>query len=266
MTCPFLFDFDEIFPISKQVPMKTILICLFTLFVSDSVSFACSEFTTCLYDGGRQRPVPVAVYQPETVTGKVKVIIFSHGYGQNDGNSFKSYSFLTRSLADKGYCVISIQHELPQDPPLSMEGDFMKTRMPHWENGVANILFIIQEFKKLRPGLDWNNLALMGHSNGGDMSMLFASKYPEMITKAISLDHRRMIIPRIAKPRILTLRGCDYEADKNVIPTLDEQRKYHIGVIPLAGVKHGDMDDKGSREQHERMLNPICDFLEKGSS
>lgn len=108
---------------------------------------------------------------------------------------------------------------MPNDPLLAMEGDFMQTRMPNWERGVANIYFTIQEFKKLKPQLDWDKLILIGHSNGGDMTMLFATKYPHLINKAISMDHRRMIMPRTEKPRLYTLRGCDYDADAGVLPT-----------------------------------------------
>lgn len=67
---------------------------------------------------------------------------------------------------------------MADDPLLAMEGNFMETRMPNWERGVANILFTIQEFKKLKPQLNWNDFILIGHSNGGDMTMLFATRYP----------------------------------------------------------------------------------------
>ena len=82
--------------------------------------------------------------------------------------------------------MISIQHELPNDLPLAMSGNFMKTRMPNWERGVENILFTIKEFKKFKPKLSWNNITIMGHSNGGDMAMLFAAKHPTMAQKIIS--------------------------------------------------------------------------------
>lgn len=133
----------------------------------------------------------------------------------------------------KGYYVISIQHELPNDLPLAMSGNFMETRMPNWERGVENILFTIKEFKKLKPKLSWDNITVMGHSNGGDMAMLFATKHPMMAQKIISLDHRRMIMPRCSSPKVYTLRGSDYGADENVIPTVEEQQKYHISVIQL---------------------------------
>ena len=221
-----------------------------------------TEFTTCLFDVSRNRKIPVTVYEPQKVDQKTKVIIFSHGYdGNQNDKSNQAYSYLTRFLSGKGFYVISIQHELPDDPLLAMSGDFMQTRMSNWERGVENILFTINEFKKFKPYLDWSRLALIGHSNGGDMTMLFVSKYPVLIKKAISLDHRRMIMPRCETPRIYTLRGCDYEADKGVIPTPEEQQKYRVTVVRLNGIKHGDMDNKGSEEQHERIIDCIYNIL-----
>lgn len=223
--------------------------------------FAQTEYTVNLYDSQRERVIPIAVYEPKHVTKDTPVILFNHGYGQNDPVSYKMYSCLTMPLAMKGYYVISIQHESPTDPMLAMSGNFMETRMPNWERGVENIRFTINEFKKLKPEMKWNDLSIIGHSNGGDMAMLFAAKYPEIAHKVISLDHRRMIMPRCSTPEIYTLRGSDYEADEKVIPTFEEQQKYHITVIKLDGITHGDMDHKGTKEQHEQMLRHLYDFL-----
>ena len=187
--------------------------------------FSQTEHTVNLYDTQRERIVPVAIYEPKQVNKRTRVIIFNHGYGQNTPNSYKSYSCLTKPLAMKGYYVISIQHELSNDPPLAMSGNFMETRMPNWERGVENILFTIKEFKKLKLDMNWNNIAVIGHSNGGDMAMLLATKHPAVAQKIISLDHRRMIMPRCNSPKIYTLRGSDYEADESVIPTKEEQKK-----------------------------------------
>lgn len=233
---------------------------LFILFAT--CSFAQSEFSTCLFDSTRNRPIPVAIYQPKKMSTHTQVIIFNHGYdGNKNSRSNKTYSYLTRFLSEKGYYVISIQHELPNDPLLSMEGNFMETRMPNWKQGVDNILFTINEFKKLKPELNWGNTAMIGHSNGGDMTMLFATEYPELITRAISLDHRRMIMPRTNTPRIYTLRGCDYGADRDVIPSKDEQTKLHITVIKLDGVTHTDMGHRGSDEQHNLINHYLYKFL-----
>lgn len=223
--------------------------------------FAQTTFSVHLYDAKRERVIPIAVYQPKYVKKEAPVIIFNHGYGQNAPDSYTAYSYLTKSLSEKGYYVISIQHELPNDSSLVMTGNFMETRMPNWERGVENITFAINEFKKLKPEVNWNNLTIIGHSNGGDMAMLFATKYPEIAHKVISLDHRRMIMPRCSSPGIYTLRGSDYEADYGVVPTIEEQQKHHITVVKLDGIKHGDMDNKGKREQHDIILSYLYKFL-----
>ena len=207
------------------------LIIVFVLFLSTFSCFSQTEFTTCLYDGNKNR------------------------------KSNQTYSYLTRFLSQKGFYVISIQHELPNDPLLAMEGDFMQTRMPNWERGVANIYFTIQEFKKLKPQLDWDKLILIGHSNGGDMTMLFATKYPHLINKAISMDHRRMIMPRTEKPRLYTLRGCDYDADAGVLPTKQEQEQFHMKVVKLDGITHSNMGENGTEEQHRLINQSISGFL-----
>ena len=192
----------------------TILLLLLSL----AEVYAQTEFTTSLFDSRRNRIVPVAVYRPKKESARTGVIIFNHGYdGNKNDKSNQSYSYLTRFLAEKGYYVISIQHELSDDPLLAMEGNFMETRMPNWKRGEENILFTIREFKKLKPNLQWEKLCVIGHSNGGDITMLTATNHPELIMKAISMDHRRMIIPRTQKPRIYTLRGCDYDADPGVL-------------------------------------------------
>ncbi len=235
---------------------------LFLYFLFGSVRlFAQTEFTVSLYDSQRERIVPIAVYEPKHINKKTSVVIFNHGYGQNVTDSYLTYSCLTKPLAEKGYYVISIQHELPDDAPLAMTGEFMKTRLSNWERGVENIVFTVELFKRLKPELNWNNLSVIGHSNGGDMAMLLATKHPQIARKVITLDHRRMIMPRCDTPQIYTLRGSDYDADKDVIPTIEEQQKHCITVIKLDGIKHSDMDDKGTREQHNTILYYLYKFL-----
>lgn len=246
--------------------MNFIKISILFLFLLSTYAQAQTEYAVCLYDSLRKRPIPLAIYEPAKIHKHTQVIIFNHGYDANKGNSYRTYSYLTRALAQRGYYVISIQHELPNDPFLSMEGDLIQTRMPNWKRGVQNILFTLKTFKNLKPGLHWKQLTLIGHSNGGDITMLFATEHPGLINKAISLDHRRMIIPRTRQPRIYSLRGCDYEADKNVLPTPEEQRKYHITILNLKGITHSDMDNKGSKEKHAVLLKHICSFLKRDKS
>lgn len=228
-----------------------------------NIALETTEYTVNLYDTTRSRLIPIAIYYPKIKSESTKVIIFNHGYDKNIGGSYKVYSYLTRSLAANGYFVISIQHELPHDNLLSMEGDLYTSRMPNWERGVENILFTMNEFKKLRTDLNWLDVTLIGHSNGGDMTMLFATRYPKLITKAISLDNRRMPLPRTDNPQISSIRGCDYEADASVLPTPEEQKKYSIEIIQFDDIRHTDMDNKGNETQHSKICQSVLSFLNK---
>jgi predicted peptidase len=64
--------------------------------VEDKSHFEFSLDTLKLYDQSRQREIPIAIYQPTSkVSCKQKIIIFSHGYGQNKGGDYLAYSYLT---------------------------------------------------------------------------------------------------------------------------------------------------------------------------
>jgi len=225
--------------------------------------YTINEYSVNIYDDSRKRPIPLTIYCPDSDLKNCKVVIFNHGYGRNQGGSNQEYSHITRFLSSIGYFVISIQHELPTDDLLAMEGDLYSTRMPNWEKGVQNISFTINEMKKLRSDLNWNHISLIGHSNGGDMSALFAKKYPGIITKVISLDNRRVPLPRTDNPAIYSLRGSDYPADPGVIPTVEEQEKYSIRIIYLNDITHTEMDDKASPEQSRKLNNYIEQFLKE---
>lgn len=215
-----------------------------------------------LFDKSRNRKIPVAVYHQKTEKKIInqQVVIFSHGYGENKGGDNLIYSYLTENLASKGYYVISIQHELPTDELLAMEGDLKITRRPNWDRGCENILFILNEFKKSNPELDFKRLTLIGHSNGGDMTALFAVKYPELVNKIITMDNRRMPLPRVHSPKIFTLRSKNYEADKDVLPTVQEQKKHGI-TVQFTTVNHSDMDNDATIEERKTLNTYIENYL-----
>jgi len=220
--------------------------------------------TLTFFDKNRNRKIPVAFYSPKTdqALPKQQVVIFSHGYGANKGGDYLIYSYLTQKLASKGYFTVSIQHELPTDELIPTEGKIQTVRMPFWERGSDNILFVLNELKKTRPELDYKHLTLIGHSNGGDMTALFAGKHPELVYKVITMDNRRMYLPRTSLPRIYTLRSNDYPADEGVLPSPEEQKKYHITIQPT-DINHGHMDDKGSEKEKETLNNYILQYIEK---
>ena len=101
----------------------------------------------------------------------------------------------------------------------------------------------------------------MGHSNGGDMVILFATEHPELVDKVISLDNRRMPFPRVKSPEIMSLRSSDQPADEGVLPSMVEQQKLGIKVINLKNTKHGEIDDSGNEDQKTEINKLVFSFL-----
>ena len=215
-------------------------------------------------DEARHRPIPVVMYAPAVpVAGakpqRLKVALINHGYGiKNTG-----YSFLARNLVAHGYYVVSIQHDLPGDPP-SPFGEFLAVvRRPVWEQGVQSMVFVLQQLRQAHPEFDFSRTLLVGHSNGGDMVMLFAQEHPQLAWRIISLDNRRMPLPLQRRPRLLSLRSSDQRADEGVLPTLVEQTKYKMEITPLSNTRHNDMWDGATETQKQEMNNLISRFIEK---
>ena len=227
--------------------------------VSGSQTYKFKLDTLSLFDQSRNREIPIAFYKPNI--DRPKIVIFSHGYGQNKGGDYLAYSYLTEFLASKGYFVASIQHELPTDSLIPAAGIPQIVRRPFWERGADNILFVINELKKSNPELDFKHITLIGHSNGADMTALFPQKYPGIIDKIITLDNRRMALPKTSYPKIYSLRSSDQPADQGVLPTDEEQQKYRITIIKLLNTIHNNMNNSANNKQREEITNYVLAFL-----
>ncbi len=211
-----------------------------------------------LVDHARNRAVPVTIYAAAAQSGRRLVpALLSHGYGAKGTD----YSFIATHLATRGYYAVSIQHEVPGDEPLPTTGSPYQTRMPSWRRGVRNILFVIAELKKTRPDLDYARLLLIGHSQGGDTSMLFAREHPAMVEAVISLDNRRMPWPRASQPRLCSIRSSDQRADEGVLPTSEEQARFGMQIARLPATRHDDMWDGATAPQQGEILRLIDGFL-----
>jgi predicted esterase len=217
--------------------------------------------TLQLFDSTRSRIIPAAYYSPSVKNKKQQLVIFSHGYGANKGGDYLAYSYLTEFLASKGYFVASIQHELPTDSLLPTQGIPQVVRKPFWERGVENILFVMNALRTSHPHLDFTHITLSGHSNGGDMTALFAQKYPEKISKIITLDNRRVALPRTAKPRIYSLRSSDQPADEGVMPNAEEQKQFRMTMVKLPNTIHNNMDDNANATQRKEIQGLFVRFL-----
>lgn len=219
--------------------------------------------TVTFFDHNRNRSIPLAIYKPVLGRQKAKqtLIIFSHGYYQNEAKSNTRYSYLTEFLASKGFYVVSIQHELTTDSLIPNNGIPQIVRRPFWERGADNILFVINKLKKSDLQLNYHHIVLIGHSNGGDMTALFPEKYPNVVDKIITLDNRRMALPKTKTPKVYSLRSSDQPADKGVLPNKKEQNVFGMKIIPLLNTFHNDMDDRANPKQQHEIRNYVLSFL-----
>ena len=187
------------------------------------------------------------------------VVILSHG----NTVKFTEYSFLANVFAARGYMVVSIQHDLETDEPMVTKlGEQYVGRGMQYNRGIANIMFAIDQLKKLQPNSDYRHLTMVGHSNGGDISMYFAKRYPEMIKKVVTLDNLRVPFMTEGKFKILSFRSKDpvFKADPGVVPDDDICAKAGITVIRTA-FQHTDMSDRGPDEVKSSIQSIIDKFL-----
>ena len=128
-------------------------------------------------------------------------------------------------------------------------------RKPFWERGVQNILFVIAELKKATPNLDLDKVTLIGHSNGGDISMMFTELHPELVAKVISLDSLRYPFSMKNNIPTLSLRANDTKADDGVLP------KSGATIVHIEDAKHSELSDRGPLEVKQRMNDLIAKFM-----
>lgn len=215
-----------------------------------------------LFDEKRTRPIAVELYFPKkaihrSTIPRCPVALISAGYGIDHTN----YGFIARTLSELGYLVVAVQHELPSDAPLAKTGDLFKARAPVWQRGAENLRFTRKALEQRYPAYDWTNLTLIGHSNGGDISAWLLQESPEFATTLITLDHRRVPLPRTQLLRVLSIRAVDFAADASVLPNPAEQNALDMCIRTIANATHNDMQDNGSEELKSNILSRIKAFV-----
>jgi predicted esterase len=187
----------------------------------------------------------------------------------NHGNTvkFTEYSFLANVFAARGYMVVSIQHDLETDEPMVTKvGEEYVGRRLQYNRGVANIKFAIDELKKIQPNSDYTHLTMVGHSNGGDISMYFARRYPDIIKKVVTLDNLRVPFVTDGKFKILSFRSKDpiFKADPGVVPDEEVCAKAGITVVKT-DYQHTDMSDRGPESVKASIQATLDKFLGEDS-
>jgi hypothetical protein len=184
----------------------------------------------------------------------------------NHGNTvkFTEYSFLANVFAARGYIAISIQHDLPTDPPMVTKvGELYVGRQPQYLRGVANIKFAVEEMQKVQPNADYDHLTVVGHSAGADISMYFAKLHPELVKKVVTLDNLRVPFITDGRFKILTFRSKDpaFKTDPGVIPSDEMCEKAGITVVRTP-FQHNDMRDTGPDETKASIQSKLDSFLD----
>jgi len=224
--------------------------------------------TLTFYDATRgNRPVAadIAVRRDQEMQAdagmiKLPVAILSHGYTVK----FTQYSFVANVLAARGFITISVQHDLPTDPPMVTKVDELYVgRLPQYLRGVANICFAVDEMKKVQPNADYDQLTLVGHSVGADISMYFAKLHPNRVKRVVTLDNLRVPFVTEGKFKILSFRSKDpiYKADPGVIPADDVCEKAGITIV-RTDFQHNDMRDDGAKEAKASIARTLGRFLD----
>src|SRR6185312_10505807 len=251
-----------------------ILACLCVLAVGEYVAvskWAIRHETLNLYDGARQRPVSVDLavrrdYELKADNGfsKLPIAIISNG------NTVKNteYSFLANALAARGYLVASIQQDLPTDPPLMTHvGMPYVGRREVYMRCESNILFVLGELQKRKPHAEYDHLTLVGHSNGGDVSMYFAHEHPELVSKIVTLDNLRVPFVLSNRRKILSFRSKDpnFRTDPGVLPTPTQAKADDIDIINT-GALHTELSDRGPDSVKQKIQATLDKFLSDSAS
>jgi pimeloyl-ACP methyl ester carboxylesterase len=191
---------------------------------------------------------------------RLPVAILSHG----NTVKFTDYSFLANVFAARGYMAISIQHDLPTDPPMVTKvGELYVGRQPQYLRGVANIKFAVEQMRNVQPNADYDDLTLVGHSAGADISMYFAKLYPARTKRVVTLDNLRVPFVTNGRFKILSFRSKDpiFKTDPGVIPPEDVRKKAGIDIIQT-GFRHNDMRDTGPDQARESIQGVLDNFIE----
>lgn len=248
------------------IAVAAVIVVLAGSYVAFS-KFAIRHETISLYDASRNRTVSVDLavrrdYEMRADAGyyKLPVAILSHG------NTVKNteYSFLANAFAARGYLVACIQHDLPGDAPLmTREGSLYVGRLAVYERAEQNILFAIAQLRKIQPNADYDHLTMVGHSNGGDISVYFAHEHPDMVMRIVTLDNLRVPLVSAGFAKVLSFRSKDehFKADPGVVPAKSSDDMDIVRTDAL----HTDMSDRGPENLKEKIQAELDRFLDATS-
>ncbi|MEZ8231054.1 alpha/beta hydrolase [Vibrio splendidus] len=236
--------------------------CLIGVFLG-ALSLSATAQSMVIVDSTRDRSISLEVVLPQdsdscTTKEQCDVAFISAG----NRVPFTKYSFVGEMLNDRGYMTIYVDHELPSDPPLSKTGDLYKTRIENWTRGAQTLNVLQYELASRFPAYDFDKLTLVGHSNGGDISTWLSNENKSYVSQLITLDHKRVTLPKSENIRVLSIRATEYPTKEGVLPTESEQKQYGSCVVEIPDSKHMDLSDYGSNLAKQSTNDIMIGFLD----
>ncbi|MGF1734131.1 alpha/beta hydrolase [Photobacterium satsumensis] len=231
-------------------------------FLGTLVSFSGFSQTLTVNDPYRGREIPVSIDFPSNAgsckpDSKCRVAFISAG----NKVPYTKYQFISQLLNENGYMTVAVNHELPNDPPLSKQGDLYQTRIENWQRGAATLNFLQHELPHQFSAYEFNDLTLVGHSNGGDISTWLTRDDNDYVRQLITLDHKRVALPKSEKVRVLSIRATEYPTKEGVLLTTSEQEAFGGCVVEIKDAKHMDLSDYGSLAVKQTTKDIVGGFL-----
>ena len=210
-----------------------------------------------LFDATIARRIPLALYPPATgsCSGHCPVAIFGTGYQMTASD----YTFIGETLSAAGYLTLVIQYDLQEDAPMPYTGNIRSDRNPYWQRGANSLQFALSQLPASFSDYAWAAPIIMGHSQGGDIAALFAAAHPDQISALVTLDNRRVPLPRNASYPLLSLRSADQPADPGVLPAEPDA----ACILKLPEISHNDMADSGPAAAKALITSTILRFIKR---
>ena len=81
------------------------------------------------------------------------------------------------------------------------------------------------------------------------------------VKSIITLDHRRVPLPRAKHVDVLSIRGSDFPADIGVLPSEKENIIFGSCIIKIQKARHNDMSDYGPIWLKEKIATLVTNYL-----
>jgi len=205
-----------------------------TLVPAEAVSARVRESVAEAFDRSRGRKIPIKIYEPEVMSGRLPLVIFSHGLG----SSREGYRYLGRYWASRGYVVIHVQHP-GSDNRLSWLGLYRAARAGdvagNRPRDISSVIDALEgsertgpqssDLERLRERVDLRKIGLAGHSYGAYTVLAIAGlliDFPDALDRSFR-DRRVTAAIAISSPRIF---GA---------PRREDYREIEVPLLHLTG-------------------------------